>query len=155
MEDSDQKALDNIEEYGCHILNIMECEEYPNFSYSIGIEKTRTQPELIVVGLKHTLAQSIINDYCERLKSGETFEPGKLYSGFIEGFDVCFIEVDPKHYDETFCYAQWLYEGNGFRGLQMIYPTVNGVWPWDSEASESYLWWQRILNKSGKLLNAL
>jgi len=151
LNESDQKALDNIKEYGCHILNIMEDEEHPNFSYSIGIEKTRNSPELIIIGLKRDLAQSIISNYCERLEKGEKFKAGKYYSDFIGGFDVCLIEVDLKHYDETFCHAQWLYNGNDFRGLQLIYPTVDGVWPWDPEASESYLWWQTILNESGKL----
>lgn len=151
MDEQDRKALDDIEQFGCHVLNIMEGEEQPCFSYSIGIVKTLTQPELMIVGLKRELAHSIINNYRQRLADGEAFIPGAFYSDFIEGFDVTFIEVDKKHYKEYLGWGLWLYSGNNFKTYQLIWPTTAGIWPWNEKKSEYYVWAQPILNSSGVL----
>ncbi len=129
----------------------MEGEGQPEFSYSIGIEKTLQKPEIVIVGLKSTLANSIINNYNNRVRAGEIIEPGRYYQDFLEGFDVCLIEVDKKHYMEFFGWGLWLYSGDNFRVLQLIWPTIEGVWPWDVNKSEFYQWAQPILNASGIL----
>lgn len=149
MDDFEKKALENIEKYGCHILHVLEEENYPCFSYSVGIEKTLAKPELIVLGLKSELAQSIINEYYRPLKEKETFEGGKFYAGFLEGFNITFTEVAPKHYPEYFGWNLWLYKKPGFRVLQMVWPTTAGKWPWDQDRPEYYQWCQPILNESG------
>ncbi|MGN0921730.1 MAG: DUF4262 domain-containing protein [Cellvibrio sp.] len=151
MDEQDRKALEDIKTFGCHVLNVMEGEEQPCFSYSIGIEKTLNQPELIIVGLKRELSHSIINNYRQRLASGEVFIPGVFYSDFIEGFDVTFIEMDKKHYKEYLGLGLWLYSGNSFKTYQLIWPTTAGIWPWNENKSEYYVWAQPILNSSGVL----
>ena len=151
MDEKETKALEDIEKYGCHVLNIMEDEEQPCFSYSIGIEKKQNKPEILVVGLKHTLAHAIVNNYCKRLQKGKTFTPGNFYSDFVEGFNVTFIEVDKKFYKEYLGWALWLYKGESFKVYQLVWPSTNGLWPWDEEKSEYYVWTQPILNSSGEL----
>lgn len=96
MDERDQKALDDIEKFGCHVINVMEGEESPQFTYSIGINQKQGMPDPIVIGLKHKLAHSIVNNYKDRLLAGESFEIGKFYSDFLGDFDVTFIEVDKK-----------------------------------------------------------
>ena len=155
MNDSEQKVHDDIKKHGCHVMGVFEDEEYPSFSYSIGMEESVSSPEIIVVGLKHSLAQSIINNYHSRIKNGEVFGVGKKYPGFLGGFEVCFIEISNENREELLCWADWYYERKPFRALQMVYPNTSGVWPWEEEASESFLWWQRILNENGKLSESI
>ena len=100
MDEKDEKALSDIEKFGCHVLTVMEGDGEPCFSYSIGINKNQSKPDLIIVGLKLDLAHSIINNYKNRLLAGEVFEPGNYYSDFLEDFDVCFIKMDKSHYEE-------------------------------------------------------
>ncbi|MFW0952844.1 DUF4262 domain-containing protein [Vibrio parahaemolyticus] len=140
MDQYEEKALKDIEQYGCHILHVMEEGEYPGFSYSIGIEKTSSQPEIIITGLNQEVAHWIVNEYNNRVKAGEIFKPDEYYSGFLEGFDITFKEVSPEYYAEYFGWANWLYKGNNFKVLQFIYPDTSGVWPWDSEASADFKW---------------
>ena len=137
----------NIKEHGCHILQIMEENNSPRFSYSIGIQKTTGQPELIITGLKFELAHSIINNYNQRIKDGEHFEEGKFYSDFIEGFDITFKSVEKKHYKEYLGYGLWLHKGDNFKVMQMIYPNTSGIWPWDKKAPEDFLWFMPKLYK--------
>lgn len=138
MDEEERKALSDIEEYGCHILHVLEEDELPGFSYSIGIQKTTGQPELIVTGLRQHLAHWIINEYNTRIRNGEAFLPDNYYDGFIENYPVTFKQVQEKKYAEYLGWARWLYDGNGFNTLQLIYPSKFGLWPWDKEAPKEF-----------------
>ena len=142
MDKYEEKAISDIEEYGCHILNVLEEENSPGFSYSIGIEKSTTQPELIIVGLRADLAQWMINEYNNRIKNGEIFEARKMYDGFLDDFEITFREVEKKHYKKYFGWANWLYRNDSYKVLQLIYPSTSGVWIWDEEAEEDFKWFQ-------------
>jgi len=140
MDKFEEKALNDINEYGCHILHVMEEDNYPRFTYSIGIEKISNQPEIIITGLKQEIAHWMVNEYNSRVKAGEVFKAGEFYSDFLEGFEVTFREVEKKHYSEYFGWGNWLYKGDDFRVLQLIYPNTSGIWPWDKNAPEDFTW---------------
>ncbi len=91
IDPDEARELSDIEEFGCRILHVMEDEEGPCFTYSIGIEKTSNQPELIVTDLQRETAMWLINEYNRH--EGETFEVDKLYADFLEGFHVMFRPV--------------------------------------------------------------
>ena len=129
MDEHEQKALDDIDKYGCHILHVMDDDENPGFSYSIGIEKKTNNPDLIIMGLKNEVAQWMINEYNNRVKNGEVFKPSKYYEGFLDGSDVMFIEVNKKYYKEYFGWGLWYNKSDDFKMLQMVYPSTLGVWP--------------------------
>lgn len=120
MDDKDQKALNDIEKFGCHVLNVAEGEGEPSFTYSIGINKKQNKPDVVILGLKAPLAHSMANNYKDRLLSGEVFESGKFYADFIEGFDVCFVQVAREHYRAYFGWGLWLHDGSDFEMLQMV-----------------------------------
>jgi len=145
MDADEQKALDDIEKYGCHIIYVMAEGEAPPFSYSIGIWRSTGAPELIEVGLKRPIAHFAINEYNRRVRSGERFGDGQFAGGFLEGFDCVFREVDRAHYRDYLGWARWLYRSNEFPTLQLVYPTTSGVWPWQPEASEWFRKWQTML----------
>ena len=126
----------------------MEEGEYPRFTYSIGIEKTTGQPDLIITGLKRELAHWMINEYARRIKEGEAFEPSKYYNDFLEGFEVTFIEVAKERYKEHFGWGLWYNKGYNFKMLQLVYPSTSGVWPWDDGAPDDFKWFQPLLKQS-------
>lgn len=150
MDRDEQKALADIEAYGCHIIQVMAEGEAPPFSYSIGITRRLNRPEIVVVGLKEPIAKFVINEYNSRLRKGEAFRPGEFYGGFVQGFDCVFEDVHPRHYRDYFGWALWLYKGNDFRVVQLVYPTTSGIWPWTPGAPEGFVRWQTILTDSGR-----
>jgi len=149
LDKNEKKALDDIEEHGCHIINVMEGEEEPKFSYSIGIEKTQSRPDLVVFGLDPKIAMFMINEYYRQISSGKILEPGVLYSGFLEGFDVLLVDIDEKFNDEYFGWSNWYYKDTKFHPRQLIWPSTKGVWPWDSQRTDYYDWCQPILTFDG------
>lgn len=151
MDEKDQKALNDIEEYGCHVIHVMEGDGEPSFTYSIGINQKQCKPDLIILGLKRELSLAVVNNYKDRLLQGEEFTSGKYYPDFLGNFDVCFVKVSKKNYREFFGWGLWLHEGDDFDMFQLVWPTTDGIWPWDSEKPEYYEWVQPILNDSGTI----
>ena len=139
MDDGDRKALADIEEYGCHVVGVLEEGELPPFTYSMGIQQKTKSPEVVVVGLKQEIAHFMVNEYNRRVVAGEVFQPYKRYSGFLEGFECEVRPVHGSHFKEYFGYCWWLYKGPHFNMVQLVWPNTSGVWPWQSEASE---WFQ-------------
>ena len=148
MDVHEQKAIDDIEQYGCHILHVMEEDNYPGFAYSIGIESNTKKPDIIVIGLNKEVAHWIINEYSTRSKNGEVFQPMEYYDNFLEGFKITFVEVNKKHYKEYLGWGLWYNKGDDFKMLQLIYPTTSNVWPWDDNAPKDLLKYQPLLNAS-------
>ena len=148
MNAQEKKVVNDIEVNGCHILHVMEDEGEPCFSYSIGINKKQNHADVVVLGLQRDTTHYLINDYKNRLQAGECFEPGHYYSDFIDGFDVCFVEVDKQYFENYFGWGIWLHKGNDFRMLQMVWPNSEGAWPWDPESIEQFRSTQPVLNKA-------
>ena len=128
--------MNDIETYGLHVIQVMEDESGPGFGYSIGLFKTYKHPEIIIVGLRLELIHDLINGMAEDIKNGKSFEAGHFYGDIIEGFDCYFTLVDSSYYREYLGYAQWYYKDTEFPVLQCIYPTVKGIYPWQSEWPE-------------------
>jgi hypothetical protein len=147
VDKGEAKALKDINTYGCHVIHVLEEDQHPRFTYSIGIEQTTGQPELIVAGMKSEVALFMVNEYNRRVRSGETFAPGQRASGFIEGFDIEFRLVHESHYPDYFGWARWLYKDSSFRVLQALWPTTAGIWPWEPGATEWYLHVQPLLDQ--------
>jgi hypothetical protein len=149
LDDGERRALANIEKFGCHNIHVFAEDGFPPFTYSIGLATTRSGPDLCIVGLEQRLAGSVINHYAERLLSGERFVAGHRYTGFLEGFDVCFEPAAQRHYVDCFGWAIWYYRGSDFVMNQLIYPSINGSFPWEEGASDDYRAWQTILTEDG------
>ena len=49
MDAGEKKPLADIEQYGCHVIHVLEEEEGPPFSYSVGVQKTSGAPEVMVI----------------------------------------------------------------------------------------------------------
>lgn len=136
---AEQQILDNIKSFGCSIMHVPEhvtgTTVEPGFSYSIGLFKNYQLPELLIIGLdqelRHTLIDNISIDYQE----GTALEIGAYNAGIVENFDCLVAPVEPKHYKEYLGWARWFYNGDDFPVVQVIYPDLLGLFPWDKDFS--------------------
>ncbi|MEM9495294.1 MAG: DUF4262 domain-containing protein [Pseudomonadota bacterium] len=145
--DADRRLFDDIEKYDCQVLSVANAvgEEGPCFSYCIGLATSLGAPELLVVGLNGKLSHSMINHYRDEIRNGRKFVAGTFDSGFLEGFDVLFIEANQTARKEFATWADWYHERTEFPLYQCIWPTTSGIWPWQAEASENFTRTQPIL----------
>lgn len=136
LSEGDKKLIADIEEYGWHVVKVMEDDSGPGFCYSIGLYETFGLPEIIIIGLPPDLAHDLINIIGEDLREGKTYISDKYYSDIIEGHDCYMLEVNRSLYKDYFGYGIWYYEEQQFPALQCIYPSTDNIYPWDWDEEE-------------------
>ncbi|GJI93767.1 hypothetical protein RugamoR57_04850 [Duganella caerulea] len=135
--EADAKALADIEKYGLHVISVLEEDEHPPFTYSIGIEQSLGMPELIVIGLKSNIACSVINECYRQMKERRAIAPGERIAGLLGGDFECVIgEASAEQVADYMHWASWLNKGGPFRAYQIIWPSTTGVFPWEPGASD-------------------
>lgn len=133
---AEEKCIADVEQYDLHVMKIGGDDEWPEFTYSVGLYKRFGLPEVIILGLRTDLAHRILNEVAARARSGYRYKAGDRVAGLIEGFDMEFRPVAEVQIEPHFGWALWFYDFEPFPVLQLVFPTTAGVWPWDSNASE-------------------
>jgi Domain of unknown function (DUF4262) len=131
-----------VAELGFCVQGIEGAGEIPGFAYTIGLQKTFDEPELLVFGLPLEAAQRLLNIVGERIREGQRFEPGSAYSGLVAAHDIRFREVlDPASLRAHVGYALWYYGQTPLRLFQLIWPDENGHFP---DAPTAPAWLQKL-----------
>jgi hypothetical protein len=136
VDETEKRVLANIEKHGCHVWHIGGEGDLPAFEYSVGIQKTCGAPEIIIIGLKTDTAHWAINEYCRIVRTGKRFSHGEQSDAFFRGIVVTFLKVERIHYAEYFGWNRWLYHGDNFDVVQLIWPSAEGSWPWQPAAED-------------------
>lgn len=144
---AEQKVLDDIAQSGWHVVNVLEGEGHAPHAFSIGLYKTYGHPEVLVIGLAAELMHSVINIIGNDAKSGKANPIGAPYSGLLEGFDCVLLPVPEEAYREYVGFARWYYEGNDFPLVQCVWPTTQGIFPWEENAPSGFISWQPVLSR--------
>jgi hypothetical protein len=132
LDATDRKVLADVEKHGWHCLHVHDEGRLPYWSFSIGVFQTWQHPELVVFGLRDTVAHELLSHLVARVKAGEIFSGDRDYGDVLEGFACRFMDVDPEWYGTFLGYAQWFYETeHGFPVLQLVWPDKQGRYPWE------------------------
>jgi hypothetical protein len=141
----EQKCVDDVCEYGCHIMQISAEDENPQFSYSVGFPVSTGQPEVIVFGLKQQLMHSMINEIRRQCVDGLIMLDGTRVSNLLEGFDCILRHVtDWKAIKEHFGWAIWYHRTQRRSELveayQIVWPGAQqGLFQWDEGCDNSVI----------------
>jgi hypothetical protein len=141
----DRKILADIKRVGWAVMGINAEENFPTYSFSIGIYRTLGQPEIIMMGLNPVAAARFINMIGDRMKKGERVEPGRKYDDLAEGFLSTFVAVDRRYYKSFLGYAGWYNCDWNFPVLQCVWPDKKGIFPWEEGFESRFFFNQRIL----------
>jgi Domain of unknown function (DUF4262) len=133
---SEEKVIQNVKNHGLHIVHVMQDENNPAFSYTIGLYENYLLPEVIIIGLKHELSQILLNNIAYDIKNGKTFATGEFHEGILDNFLCYFGEVPKSLYREYVGWGMWFYDGTDFPLIQCVPPTVKGKFPWDKDFPE-------------------
>jgi hypothetical protein len=148
-EEGEKKALEDIEKYGLHVISVTGDEENPPFTYSLGIERSLGQPELIVIGLRSGVAHAAINELYRQMKDGLQLKPGIFVEDLLGGDFSCRLdEVLPEQFKDFMFWTTWLHEGTNYRVFQIVYPSTANVYPWEPDAPDAFKQWQPMLGKT-------
>jgi Domain of unknown function (DUF4262) len=131
--DNDTKIVENVKEYGWHIINVFGDESHKQFSYTIGLFKSFNAPELFISGLDGNVASAVINNIGDEIAKGFKIIPKVENNDFFTGYSCYFDFVDRSKYDTYFSKAVWFYQGNDFPVLQCVWPNKIHLYPWQTE----------------------
>ena len=128
----EQRIIDNIKKYGWDVVNVLEGDYHPSFSYTVGLHKSFNSPEIFISGLNGSVPQTILNMIALTIKSGRPITAKSEMDDFMEGYNCYFDLVEKAHYDHYFGKALWFYEGNNFPVLQCVWPNQQHQYPWQT-----------------------
>lgn len=145
-DDDEQRVIDDIREYGWHVVGIEADEEGPAFAYSIGLQHTLQHPEIIVFGLNDAETMMyIINTVGDEIRKGSTFEDWHESDEILNGYSCMFRRVPAEAYPDYLGYAKWFYRPESFDVLQCFWPDKQHRYPWHPDCQESVKQRQPIL----------
>jgi hypothetical protein len=119
---------DKIATYGWCIQGVEKDRWRPGFAYTVGLTPLGHH-ELLVTGMKHRDAASLLNDLAHHLvcHDGSPFVAGDRQQ-LKDGMSIEFVDVaEPTVHLVT---ALSLY-GPGIRAVQLVYADDHGRWPWE------------------------
>lgn len=142
----EQRVIDDIREYGWHVVGVEADEDGPAFAYSVGIQQTLNHPEIIVFGLNDPETMMyIINTVGDEIRKGASFEDWHESDEILNGYSCVFRWVSTESYPDYLGYAKWYYQPEGFDALQCIWPDKQHRYPWHPECHPSFKQRQPIL----------
>jgi hypothetical protein len=60
MDLGEKKVLADINEYGCHVTNVIEDDDHPPWSFTIGLYESWDHAELIIIGRSRATSQEML-----------------------------------------------------------------------------------------------
>jgi hypothetical protein len=132
MNDYERGVASNVEKHGWHCTSVFpkEGQDTPCFSYSVGMYLSYGQPEFIVFGLDSKVAYAVLDTLAKAAASGAMYPLDLPCSDLLQDYDCMFVEV-PRHRFNGYVFsALWFYAEVDFPLYQVVWPDMDGKFPW-------------------------
>lgn len=121
-------AQRDIDERGYAVQCVFGDGEHLAFAYTIGLHLLH-QPELLVFGPDPDTASPMLGSIAARVVDGRRYVDGDVLEDRMAGREMRVMEVLDSREHLLYAHAYAGTEGP-LPALQVIYPDINGVWPW-------------------------
>lgn len=144
----DRQLLDDVDEYGVHIVHVPENDDgEPGFSFTVGLWHSFEQPEIVVFGLPEEVAHDLLNSIADEAAEDKKFLSDTRHEELLVGYAVRFVAVPKERYGDYLGSAMWAYEGADFPCVQLVWPDKQGRWPWEPGVREGFAESQPVLGR--------
>ncbi len=113
-----------------------------SFSYSVGLSDKEGCPEIITFGLPPDVAKAGINEAAKIMRENDL--PTNLPVEKVLNMPVYFLEVDSARAAEYMRVANWR-ANKLLPAVQMVWPDVNGNYPWSNDFDKTLASYQPVL----------
>jgi hypothetical protein len=140
-------VLANINAFGWHCVHVIEDDNYPPWSYSIGLYETWDHPELIVIGRARATAHKMLESIATQIEDGDppNFSNPDPYP--LLSIPCRFLKVNLRYYSDYVGFALWYYRKRRFPLYQIVWPGNDSLYPWDERAAKAFKEWQPVLGE--------
>jgi len=140
MDATESKIVSDVATVGWHMISVPADEHGPGFTYTIGLIKSYSHPEVIIFGLANEVMQRVVAVVATLVKGGRAFVNGDVTDEVLENYVCAFRTVRRAHYEDHLGYAMWFnrtVKREEFQTLQCVWPDRNRRFPWESECEEA------------------
>lgn len=135
---AERQLLDDIDEYGLHIVHVPGEGDEPGYSFTIGLWHSFQQPDVIVFGLDDEVAHELLNALADEADDGKRFLADSKHDGLLVDYPVRFVQLPRDRYPTLLGSAMWAYEGDDFTCVQLVWPDKQGRWPWEPGVRDGF-----------------
>jgi hypothetical protein len=145
-DDLDKIVVNNISEFGWHCVNVIEDDNHPPWSYTIGLYETWEHPELIIVGGSRATSHAMLKTLADDIEMNCQPDLADANCHLLLGMKCRFVEVWTRYYSDYVGFALWYYRKRKFPMYQIVWPNRDGLYPWHSLAPRHFNEWQPVLS---------
>jgi hypothetical protein len=146
--DTQREELEAIAQDGCVVIKVFGAGAGEEWAYTVGLEHSYGHPEVLILGLSHELTQILLHNIASRImRKGLSFRHGTSHTDVIDGYQCFFQRIAQAEYGEYFAAAEWFYDHTDFEAVQIIWPDVEGIYPWQPGASDDFKRVQPVLTQ--------
>jgi hypothetical protein len=132
VDQSEQKLLSDIREYGWHAVMIQADEKSPGWGFTVGFFHSYRHPELVITGLKAEITHQFLRLFSVPIMAGKVYKPGDKVTD-IGSYPFLFVSVPTCFYRDYLGFAIWFYKPTEFPVLQVVWPDKAGRFPWEAD----------------------
>jgi hypothetical protein len=136
--DYERRLLDNVKVHGWQCTSVGAGDDEPCFSYTIGLFKSFSFPELMIVGLSSVASHSILTIAANAAREGKPLNVEEPTDALVEGYSCVFVKVPESKYADYVSSASWYYNGYDFPLYQVVLPSKAALFPWHPRAGEEF-----------------
>lgn len=137
-----------IRKHGWHQMNVWADEGGPGFSYTTGFWLLGF-PEIVVFSMERENASGLLWNMFEEQKVGMTYPVGTPVRDILSNVPVCLFPIARRHYAEHLGWSRWFYGNDTFPCLHLVWPSRDGVFPWQTGFPSDLAGYQPDLTEAG------
>ena len=99
----------------------------------------------VSAALPRAMAHQILDVALDAARSGAITDFTATTDALLEGHQCAFVRVPVEQYRNYVGYARWYYQGDDFMLYQIVWPSRDGHFPWQAQASAQYVESQPLL----------
>ena len=107
---------------GWHIVTIAERNDLPGWAFTIGLQRSFEQPEVIAFGLPGEANREIVERVARDIATGTSHPVGSTCNTILHGLPCAFRSVSRSWYETFLGYAVWFYGDQDFPVVQLLWP---------------------------------
>jgi hypothetical protein len=146
----ERQIVADIKEFGWFHTSVYGEAKFEQFSYTTGFWVSSQTPEILTFGLGKA-AHSIFWHMFRQGKAGVKYPLSMRANDILADFPAILFPVAKKYYSEFPLSSRWFYRGEDFPCLQLVWPDLQGRFPWEQGFDESFLADQPDLTEHGWL----
>lgn len=127
-----------IREHGWHGTLVGAGDGEPQFAYSSGFWLRTGQPEMMIFGLRPTVAQSALWAAYRAIGGGHRFVSGTRTDELFEGMSAYVFTVARRFYPTYLGWSRFFYGNDDFPCQQIVWADRAGLFPWEAGYDRSF-----------------